>query len=399
MDELHLHIIAFDIPYPPLYGGVIDVFYQIKSLSEAGVMIHLHAFEYGKGQRADELEKLCYSVHYYSRRMGLMASVSGKPYITKSRKSNLMMAELIKDNYPILFEGLHTCYHINDKRLNGRLKLFRATNIEHHYYGNLALAERNIFRKIYYTKASIKLWFYQHILQNADIILAVSNPDAIYFQKKFPEKKVVTLPCFHANKLVSHELNDGKYVLFHGNLEVAENERAAVFLMRKVMNNIDYPFVIAGNSPSARLHSIANQYPNVKIIAAPDETAMVKIIREARINLLITFQATGLKLKLLNALYNGGIILANSRMLHGTGLEELCYIADTAEEIKNQVQLLIQTEFNSTERNKKRSILLERYDNIRNAIMLVELVKNKDSVLGQHNVSDYFPHCLTTEPK
>jgi len=376
MNELHLHIIAFDIPYPPIYGGVIDVFYQIKSLSEAGVMIHLHAFEYGKGKRAEELEKLCYSVKYYPRRMGFMASISNKPFITTSRKSNLMMIELIKDNYPILFEGLHTCYHINDKRLNGRLKLFRATNIEHHYYGNLALAERNIFRKIYFAKSSLKLWYYQHVIQNADIILAVSNPDSIYFQKKFPGKKVVTLPCFHANNVVSPERSSSKYVLFHGNLEVAENERAAIFLMCKVMNDIDYPFIIAGNSPSIRLYSIANQYPNVKIIAAPDETAMIKLIREAHINLLITFQATGLKLKLLNALYNGSVVLANSKMLHGTGLDELCYIADTKEEIKNQVKLLIQYDYNSTVKNKTLTILLESYNNKKNAITLVELVKN-----------------------
>lgn len=376
MSELHLHIIAFDIPYPPVYGGVIDVFYQIKTLSEAGVMIHLHAFEYGKGQRSEELEKLCFSVHYYPRRMGLLSAISCKPFITKSRKSDLMMAELIKDNYPILFEGLHSCYHINDKRLSGRLKLFRATNIEHHYYGNLALAERNIFRKIYYTKAFLKLWLYQHILDNADIILAVSNPDSIYFQKKFPGKKVVTLPCFHANKVIAHKQSSDNYVLFHGNLEVAENERAAIFLMRKVMNDIDYPFIIAGNLPSVRLCALANQYPNVNIIATPDETTMTKLIREARINLLITFQATGLKLKLLNAVYSGSIVLANSKMLHGTGLDALCAIGNTAEEMKNQVRLLIKLDDYSEERNTKRLTLLESFDANKNAGILVELIKN-----------------------
>ncbi|MCX6283192.1 MAG: mannosyltransferase, partial [Bacteroidetes bacterium] len=43
--EQHLHIVSFDIPYPPDYGGVIDVYYKIKTLSEAGVKIHLHCFE------------------------------------------------------------------------------------------------------------------------------------------------------------------------------------------------------------------------------------------------------------------------------------------------------------------------------------------------------------------
>ncbi|MEI7802398.1 MAG: mannosyltransferase, partial [Bacteroidota bacterium] len=42
-----LHIISFNVPYPPDYGGVIDVYYKIKALKEAGVKIHLHCYEYG----------------------------------------------------------------------------------------------------------------------------------------------------------------------------------------------------------------------------------------------------------------------------------------------------------------------------------------------------------------
>ena len=35
MTENHLHIISFDVPYPANYGGVIDVFYRVKALTEA----------------------------------------------------------------------------------------------------------------------------------------------------------------------------------------------------------------------------------------------------------------------------------------------------------------------------------------------------------------------------
>lgn len=375
MNDLHLHIIAFDIPYPPTYGGVIDVFYQIKALSEAGVMIHLHAFEYGKGQRSEEFEKLCFRVNYYPRSTGLISSIGLKPYITASRRSDLLMNELTKDNYPILFEGLHTCYHINDKRLAGRLKLFRATNIEHQYYANLALAERNIFNKIYFIIATFKLRYYQQVIRNADIILPVSNTDADYFQYKFPAKKVITMPCFHANRWTTGERSGGNYVLFHGNLEVAENERAAVYLMRKVMNDIDFPFIIAGNAPSKRLLHIATRYPNVIIKASPDETTMAELITKAHIHLLITFQTTGLKLKLLNALYNGSFVVANNKILYGTGLEALCYVADTANEMKKQVQFLIKSEYRSAERNRNVNAVLENYDNTRNATKIVTLIK------------------------
>ena len=377
MSDLHLHIIAFDIPYPPTYGGVIDLFYQIKSLNEAGVRIHLHAFEYGKRQRSKELEKLCYSVNYYSRKTGLISSIGLKPYITVSRRSTLLMKELVKDNYPILFEGLHTCFYINDKQLAERLKLVRTTNIEHRYYANLALAERNILKKIYFSVAALKLWYFQEVIRYADIILPVSDTDTTYFQKIFPSGKVHTLPCFHSNNLIKNEKSDSKFVLFHGNLEVAENEKAAVYLIKKVMNDVDYPFIIAGHAPSKRLLRIARNYPNVTIKASPDEKTMADLIREAHINLLITFQATGLKLKLLNALYNGGFVVANNKILHGTGLDESCFIANTAPEMKKKIQFLIKSEYYSTVGKRNITVLTERYDNTKNAINLIALIKEE----------------------
>ena len=48
----HLHIVSFDVPYPPDYGGAIDVYYKLKALHEEGIKIYLHCFEYGRGESA-----------------------------------------------------------------------------------------------------------------------------------------------------------------------------------------------------------------------------------------------------------------------------------------------------------------------------------------------------------
>ena len=67
MTEQHLHIISFDIPYPPNYGGVVDIFFKLRALSSLGVKIHLHCFQYGR-LKSVELDKLCFSVNYYQRK-------------------------------------------------------------------------------------------------------------------------------------------------------------------------------------------------------------------------------------------------------------------------------------------------------------------------------------------
>ena len=48
MSDQHLHIISFTIPYPPNYGGAIDVFFKIKALHSYGVQVHLHCFSYDR---------------------------------------------------------------------------------------------------------------------------------------------------------------------------------------------------------------------------------------------------------------------------------------------------------------------------------------------------------------
>ena len=60
-------MISFDIPYPPNYGGVVDVFYKLKALSQCGVKIILHCFEYGRSH-SEKLNELCAEVNYYPRK-------------------------------------------------------------------------------------------------------------------------------------------------------------------------------------------------------------------------------------------------------------------------------------------------------------------------------------------
>ena len=151
MPETHLHIISFDVPWPPNYGGVIDIFYKIRALHARGVKVHLHCFHYGR-EATQELEELCYRIHLYPRMTGWKSALSLKPFIVMSRHSTLLIQNLLRDNYPILFEAIHSCYYLNDKRLSDRFRIYRESNIEHHYYFYLFKAEHLLFKKLYFLK-------------------------------------------------------------------------------------------------------------------------------------------------------------------------------------------------------------------------------------------------------
>jgi len=373
MLENHLHIISFNIPYPPNYGGVIDVFYKIKALHSAGIKIHLHCFEYGR-EIPEELEKLCCEIFYYSRKTGVYSSISYKPYIVQSRKSESLIKNLLKDKYPILFEGMHCCYYLNDKRLTDRLKIYRESNIEHIYYYHLFKSEKNQFKKIYFLIEAIKLKMFQRILKHADLILVVSKSECEYLQNKFRFNKVVYLPSFHSNEKINIKAGFGNYALYHGNLSVPENEEAAIYLCNNIFNDIEVPLIISGLQPSKRLKTEISKYKNIKLISNPDEAEMNNLISDAQIHVLISFQETGLKLKLLNTLYNGRYCVVNEKILAGTNLQSLCHIGNNDIDLKKIIIQLFHTEFNNLEIEKRENIITENYSNKSNLKKLIDLI-------------------------
>lgn len=363
-----LHIISFDVPYPANYGGVIDIFYKIKTLSELGVPIHLHCFEYGR-QQASELEKYCARVSYYPRNRHFLRSLNLVPYIINSRRSEPLIRNLLLDDHPILFEGLHTCYYLDDKRLENRFKMVRTHNIEQDYYSGLAQAEPNFLRKLYFYSASIKLRFFEKVLHSAQLIFPISLSDTAYFSSRF--KKVSYLPPFHANEEVSILPGSGNYVLYHGNLGVKENEKAAIFLLNNVFNDREINFVIAGNDPSPRLRRCIKKYPHVTLRSDLGDEEINELIMQAHVNILPTFQATGIKLKLLNALFSGRHCLVNTFMVEGTGLEDLCVPAETPGDFKCALDKLMVKPFEEKDIRERAAYLCKHFDRKKNAKKII----------------------------
>lgn len=373
MPDQHLHIVSFTIPFPPNYGGVIDVYYKLKALHEQGIKVHLHCFEYDR-QHATQLNAFCETVDYYKRKTGFRLALSRIPYIVLSRRSEDLIRNLLKDKHPILFEGLHTCYYLDDPRLKERKKIYRESNIEHHYYFNLYKAEKNWFRKLYFLLASIKLKRYEKILKHADMMLAVSRKDAEYLCEQFTGVPVHHLPSFHSNNAVVCKTGTGSYCLYHGNLSVAENSVAAAFLIRNVFPDLDMNLIIAGHDPPRYLKKMVQKYQHIQLIESPADDEMALLIANAHVNILVTFQATGLKLKLLNTLYTGRFILVNNAMLNGTGLNELCTIADSPEELRKELLRLKGEQFEQYEISHRQAVLSLHYSNQLNVSRLIEYV-------------------------
>ena len=373
MTSKHLHIVCLDVPYPVDYGGIFDLFYKIKALHEAGVNIHLHCFEYGRG-RQKELDHYCTSVTYYKRKNIYDSFSLRLPFIVSSRANPSLLKDLLEDNYPVLLEGIHCTYFLFSGDLKNKKVFVRVHNTEFEYYEGLAKATKNIFKKLYFYHESNLLKKYEREIADKGLFIAVSKKDKDTYEEKLSAKAVKYLPVFLPFTVIRSEPGSGNFCIYHGNLSVPENEKAALWLIENVFDTLDLPFVIAGKNPSKHLKKIAHKNENVCLVENPSGKEMDELISKAHIHLLPSFNKTGIKIKLLHALFNGRFVITNQAAVEGSDLASFCSIAGTAFEYKKIAGELFPSAFSDGEIAKRKEILEGIYDNHENAIRLMQWI-------------------------
>lgn len=366
MDK-HLHIIAFDVPYPINYGGVCDVFYKLPAFKAQGIKIHFHCFDYGRGPQPI-IDQYCESVNYYQRKEGHKGFSTTLPYIVSSRTNEQLYINLLKDEYPIFMEGVHCTYLLNDDRFNQRKCFVRLHNVEYQYYKELSQSCSNLFKRVYYWNESRLLKAYEKSIATKATFWATKEADNDVYRKEFGCKNIEELSLYLPNWKVQCLEGMGSYCFYHGDLSVAANEKAVTWLLEKVFPEINIPFVIAGKNPSKKLLELTHSNNYSCLVSNPSETELQDMIAKAHIHLLPSYIHTGTKVKLLNTLYHGRHCVVNEATVANTGLSEACHIASTANSFKEIVNQLFHQPFTLAEIELRKKLLEPKFNNEKNAI-------------------------------
>lgn len=375
MEKNKLHIVSLDVPYPADYGGAIDIYYRIKALFEIGFEITLHVFEYGRGKQS-ELDKYA-NVIYYERSRSFFYLFSKRPFIVQSRKNNQLLANLLKDDAPILFEGIHTTWYLENENISKRYTLVRMHNIEHEYYHGLK-KNSSFLKKLFFHHEAKKLKRYQEILSKCSAILAIKNSDVDTLKAFNPN--VYILPASFPDITGSYTKVE-RYALFHGNLSVPENIHAAQWIIKTLKSVIDptFPLIIAGKNPSKKLQFVCRQN-NIKLIANPNDNVLEKLVQEAQIHVLHTSVPSGIKLKLLACVHSSGRILVNDLMVRGTMLEPFCTIANNSKEYKLHYIGLKNDALTKKEFDMRHDFISSNFNNQLNCSLITKLISNESTL-------------------
>jgi hypothetical protein len=89
---------------------------------------------------------------------------------------------------------------------------------------------------------------------------------------------------------------------------------------------------------------------------------------------LPSFNNTGIKLKLINALYNGRHCVVNDNAVRGSGLEDACHVGSTSNAIASIIIQLYHHPFSEEEIVLRKRLLGQIFDNKQNAKRLIQLI-------------------------
>ena len=363
MTEKQIHIVAFDVPFPADYGGVIDIYYRIKALYELGYKITLHCFDYGRGKQP-HLTEITENVYYYSRSKTIWNGFNKRPFIVASRRSKILLNRLLEDDFPILFEGIHSTWFLENTSIQKRKTFVRTHNIEHDYYTALA---KNVgfLKSLYFRLEAYKLIRYESIVSKASKVLCIKESDADHMRKFNSNTFVLpaSLPELTKNEYVHTEL----FALFNGNLSVPENEASACWIIDNIWSKNPnlIPLKIAGRNPSEKLIKLANRYA-IALVVNPSKEEMDLLLSKARVHILVSDQSTGVKLKLLSALQTSGHVLVNDKMVDGTNLDAISTVCKTTEEFIFNIKQLSKNQLDVINYKKRINFIQNNFSTIKN---------------------------------
>ena len=363
MQKKELHIVSFENPFPPDFGGVIDVYYKVQALHSLGFTIYLHCYYEDRSEVSAELKAITEKVYLYKKNKNPLFVFSKYPLPVVCRFDKALIGNIKKHDAPILFEGLHSTMVLRKASFDTK-KYLRLHNIESNFYAGMSRSETNLVKKIVYYFVSKKYLDYQKTIPDFDHTFALSKYE--FDEAKKMTEKCTYVPVFHGNE-VNAELSEfGKYAFYHGDLRLSDNKRAAQFLIEVFKEIPDYSLIIASSNGRQLIESKAKGLSNVKFVEIENEKHLDELFANAHINAMLSFQESGTKLKVINSLFKSRFCLVNRNMIDDADVLSLCEIAETKQEFIDKInQLKARPYLENEARRRVLTIVLNDKENAR----------------------------------
>ncbi len=323
---MKLIIIASFFPYPAHFGGAFDVLERIKGIKSLGHDIDLICTckESPEKENIEYVKQFVNELIIVPRKNKISNLLLKKPLQVVSRKSLKTIALKGIYNFAIL-ESESVGMILENESFNANQIIVRVHNNESDYFYQLAKSAKKISDKWYYYFESLKFKSYSEmIFQKADRLWFISNKEID--TNSALKNKSIHLPTAINDEFVKQELSNAN-ILFIGALFMPNNLEAIIWYLKNVhvllRNKKKYKLIVAGSTgdfESKIYLDIFNNYSDVEVRLNQED--LTECYSESTIFINPMLHGAGVKLKSINAIRNGLLLISSDVGAEGTGLIE-----------------------------------------------------------------------------
>jgi glycosyltransferase involved in cell wall biosynthesis len=350
-------------PFPMVDGGCVAISSVLKSLLSAeslsvfhfSLSTHKHPFD-----ATNYPEKWCSRMKMDAQFINTKTDILGALiHLFKNKSYNItrfydkkvaakIEEILIEQKIDVVFcESIYTLPYLEVFKRNNAKVILRAHNLEHQIWKQLGEQSTFPLKKWYYNKLSKQLKQYElDQPQKLDGIIAISEEDALFFQKFEPKVRVTAIPTAVKTNFAApdYKLND---FYFLGAMDWRPNKEGVDWLLNDVI-----PEGIKGSTLSIAGKSLEkNEIKHPSVICEGEVKNALAFIQSHGICVIPMHSGSGIKIKLLENLAMGKPIITTSEGVRGVDVKdgEEVIIADDPKSFRESMYELNM----NTEKRKK----------------------------------------------
>jgi polysaccharide biosynthesis protein PslH len=387
-------LLSSKFPYPLKDGGAIATFQCYKGLREHAEKVHILSFNTSKHPvNEQDIPNDVFTESSFSlvpidttpTIIGALTNLlfSKKPYILERFKSIAFSKKLkqllTQQKFDLIqMEGLYMLQYINDIREYSDAKIaFRAHNLEHKIWEQLAANASNLFKKFYLKVLARRIYRYElFCMDKYDALLPISGDDAALYKHLGSQKPIKVVPTgFSFSKGDSLQHSPGfNRLFFIGSLDWRPNQEGLIWFLENCWKLLKHNFPtlelhIAGRNAPAWLLTKTN-LPGV--VFHGEVESSVEFMKNKDVMIVPLLAGSGMRIKIVEAFVYSKAVVATSlaakgtNSLHGTHIR----IADEPQKFADEIITLL------THRNLYNK-------QVENANRLARLSFNNDTIVKE----------------
>lgn len=337
MKKMNLLWICPEMIYPANTGGRICSLKRIEYLSKNNsITLFCIIDNENERQYRNRLLDLCSEVYLYNRKdqkyLHLLRTLL-YPYPFASRINSKMKKDInecydrINPDY-IIVDFPQMLGNLSTRILSSGKVVLNQHNIEYITLRNISNSIGSVVKKYIYRVESFRLKKLEAKFYKTNVFALytfVSKDDMAFFEKKFDKNNTLLVPI--GTELAEYEScmeYRHKKIMYFGKMSYPPNIDGAIWFIENVFSRLvqiypDVELYIVGKDPLTSIKLSANKVKNVIVTGTVPDVA--DYYKEADLVIIPLFYGGGVKVKLIEALGYGKLVLSTLKGIEGTELQ------------------------------------------------------------------------------